>query len=158
MGSWDEREDDFEYKPTRTAAKGTVHVGIWIVVVLVVMGVIGGGVWLVKVATSDIKGVGDAEIIKNDAKNRIRAQEGFLDKYNAVVTADKNLTLTGEALARTPDSVKLQTELTGQKMACNDLVGRYNADANKFSKQEFMDAELPKQIDESDITTDCKEK
>lgn len=155
--SWDERKEDFEYKPTRTAVKGTVHVGIWIGVVIVVFGGIAIAVWGFGVGTSDIKGRGDAEIIKNDARNRIRAQEGFETMWNTVITADKNLTLTAEALAKTPDSAKLQTELTGQQMICNDAVGIYNAAARKFTQEEFRAADLPVQIDITKSETDCKE-
>lgn len=155
--SWDEREDDFEYKPVRQSAKGIIWIGVLVVVALIVFGGIGVLLWGTKVGTSDIKGQGDAEITKNEAGNRIRAQEGFLDKFNAIITADKNLTLTAEALKSQPDSVKLQTELTGQKMICNDAVGAYNSAARKFTQQEFRDADLPDKIDETKSETDCKE-
>lgn len=154
--SWDEREDDFEYKPVRQTAKGIGWTGVLVVVALVVFGGIGIVLWLGRVGTSDIKGQGDAEITKNAAANRIRAQEGFLDKWNAIITADKNLTLTAEQLVKNPTSVKLQTELTGQQMVCNDAVGVYNAAAKKFTQQEFKDADLPDKIDETKTETDCK--
>lgn len=154
---WDSREEDFEYKPVRQTAKGIGYVWVLVIVAVVLFGALGAGLWFLKVGTSDIKGRGDAEVIKNGAGNRIRAQEGFLDKFNAIITADKNLTITAESLVKTPDSLKLQTELAGQKMVCNDAVGRYNADARKFSKQDFKDADLPDVIDETDPTTDCKE-
>jgi len=155
--NWDDRADRFEEKPVRTAISGSIRTGVVVAVVITVIAVIGVGMWALKVATSDIKGAGDAEIIKNEARNRIRAQEGFLDKFNAIIAADENLTLTAEQLKATPSSVKLQTELTGQKMICNDLVARYNADTRKFTMEEFRDAELPFQIDKSLPTTDCKE-
>ena len=155
--SWDEREEDLEYKPVRQTAKGIGWTGVLVVVAIVVFGGIGVAVWGFGVGTSDIKGKGDAEIIKNDARNRIRAQEGFENMWNAVIVADKNLTLTGEALKSQPDSVKLQTELTGQKMICNDAVGAYNAAARKFTQEDFRAADLPLTIDDSNPTTDCKE-
>lgn len=155
--SWDDREEDFEYKPVRQTAKGIGWLGVLTVVAIVVFGGIGIAVWGFGVGTSDIKGRGDAEIIKNDARNRIRAQEGFEGMWNAVLTADKNLTLTAEALKGQPDSVKLKTELTGQKMICNDAVGAYNAAARKFTQEEFRAADLPVQIDDTKSETDCKE-
>lgn len=157
MGSWDEREDDFEHKPVRQTAKGIGWTGVLVAVAIVVFGALGIAHWGFGVFTSGIKGQGDAIVVKNEAGNRIRAQEGFLDMYNAVITADKNLTITGESLTKTPDSVKLQTELAGQKMVCNDQVSRYNAAARKFTKQEFKDADLPDVIDETKPETDCKE-
>lgn len=157
MRNWDDREREFERNPTRASVKGAVHGGVIAAAVLVVIGLLVGGVWLVRVGFSDTKGKGDSEIVKNEAGNRIRAQEGFLDKYNAVVTFDKNLTLTAEQLAKDPTSVKLQTELTGQKMICNDAVGTYNAAARKFTQQEFRDADLPDRIDGTNADTDCRE-
>jgi len=153
----DDWGDDFHDKPTRTTAKGMVRVWLLVGLGIVLAVALAFGIWVVRVESSDIKGAGDAEIIKNEAKNRIRAQEGFEDKYAAIVTADKNLTLTAEALAEEPGSLKLNTELTGQKMICNDAVGRYNADARKFSKEDFKAADLPDQIDGTDPATDCKE-
>lgn len=147
---WDERADDFHDKPVRTIIKATL-------MIFAFAAVVGGGVWAYKVLISDIKGRGDSEIIKNDARNRIRAQEGFEDMFAAVKTADKNLSLTADALRAMPDSVKLQTELTGQQMICNDLVGRYDAAARKFTQEEFRAADLPARIDAADEATDCKE-
>jgi hypothetical protein len=154
---WDDRADDFNRKPTRTAAKGMVRIWLLVGLGLVLVGALAFGIWVVRVQSSDVKGAGDAEIIKNEAKNRIRAQEGFEDKFAAIVTADKNLTLTAEALAKEPGNQKLSVELTGQKMVCNDAVGRYNADARKFSKEDFKAADLPDQIDPNDPATNCKE-
>jgi len=154
--SWREREDDFEYKPVRQTAKGIGWTGVLIAVAIVVFGGLGIAHWGFGVFTSDIKGQGDAIKVKNEAGNRIRAQEGFLDKFNAIITADKNLTITGESLKKTPDSVKLQTELAGQMMICNDAVGAYNAAARKFTQQDFKDADLPDKIDETKPETDCK--
>lgn len=154
---WDDRVDEFHRKPTRTTAKGMVRVWLLIGLAVVLAGGLAAGIWLVRVESSDIKGAGDAEIIKNEAKNRIRAQEGFEDKYAAIVTADRNLTITAEELAKNPGDRKLSTELTGQKMICNDAVGRYNADARKFSKEDFKAADLPDQIDDTDPATNCKE-
>lgn len=155
---WGEREDDFNRKPVRQSAKGIGWIGVLVVVAVVVFGAIGVAVWGFGVGTSDVKGRGDAEVIKNEAKNRIRAQEGFWVKYEGIVQADKNLNITAEALAKDPNSVRLQVELNGQKMVCNDLVGQYNAASQKFSEREFKDAELPHQIDDtSPSAIDCKE-
>lgn len=154
---WDDRVEMFNDKPVRTTARGMVRVWLLLLLAVALVGAVGVGVWIFKVQTSDTKGRGDAEIIKNEAKNRIRAQEGFEDKYAAIVTADRNLTLTAEELAKNPGDQKLSTELTGQKMICNDAVGRYNADARKFSKEDFKAADLPDQIDDTDPATNCKE-
>lgn len=157
--SWNDRADNFEEKPVRTAISGIARAGIVAAVVIAVVLLLVGGFWLLKVGSSDIKGTGDAQIIKNEARNRIRAQEGFLDKFNDIIAADKNLNITAEALKAQPSSLKLQTELNGQKMICNDQVAQYNADARKFTQAEFRDADLPIEINHLTATadTDCKE-
>lgn len=158
---WEDRIATFNEKPTRTAARGIRHVWLLVLLVLALAAVTGIAVWTFNVVTSGVKGEGDAQIIKNEAKNRIRAQEGFEDKYAAIVTADQNINLTADALKLSPQSEKLSIELTGQKMICNDLVGRYNAAARKFTQGEFRDAELPPAIGTADVPaneqTDCKE-
>lgn len=159
MSSWEDREQRFEEKPVRTAISGTVRTGVVVAVVVAVVLAIGAGVWMLQVATSDVKGTGDAEIIKNDARNRIRAQEGFEAKFAAIVAADKNLNITAEALKAKPGDPKLSIELSGQKMICNDLVAQYNAAARKFTQAEFRDADLPLEINDNtaNAATDCKE-
>ena len=154
---WDDRVEMFNDKPVRTTARGMVRVWLLLLLAVALVGAVGVGVWIFKVQTSDTKGQGDAEIIKNDARNRIRAQEGFWDRYQGIITADKNLSLTAEALAAKPGDAKLSTELTGQRMICNDLVGTYNSAARKFTQEEFRAAELPLTIDDADPATDCKE-
>lgn len=154
---WDDRVDDFNRKPLRTTAKGISRGWLIVILVIVLVLVTGGLIWFVRVVTSDTKGAGDAQIVKNEAGNRIRAQEGFEDRFQAILTADKNLTATAEALLKDPGNQKLSTELTGQKMVCNDTVGRYNADARKFSKEDFRAADLPAEIDPNDPAMNCKE-
>jgi hypothetical protein len=154
---WGERERDFAAKPTRTTIKWTTRAWIVVIVIVGLALVLGAGVWLLRVATSDVKGQGDAEIIKNDARNRIRAQEGFEQLYQDVVAADKNVNLTAEALKLDPASVKLKTELNGQRQFCNDLVGKYNAKARSFTQEEFRAADLPLELATTDPAVDCKE-
>lgn len=158
---WENRRSEFDEKPVRTTAKAMVRVWVLVIIGIVLVAAIGVATWFVKVSISDTQGAGDAEVIKNEAKNRIRAQEGFESLYAAIVTADQNLTLTADALKLSPQSQKLSIELTGQKMTCNDLVGRYNARARQFTQEEFRSAELPAQIGTLDhpatVNTDCKE-
>lgn len=156
---WDDRVDDFERKPVRQTAKGLGWVGVLVVVAIIVFGGIGVAFWTGKVATSDVKGRGDAEVIKNDARNRIRAQEGFEKLFADIQAADRNLTITAEALRAKPSGgdLKLETELIGQKHHCAGLVADYDAKARQFSQQDFRAADLPAKIDQLDGTTDCRE-
>jgi hypothetical protein len=158
VGSWDEREEDFEHKPVRQTAKGIVWVGVLTGVALTVFGVLGVLHWGFGVFTSDVKGRGDAEVIKNDARSRIRAQEGFEKLFADVRAADQQLNVTAEVLGTKPGGdVKLETELLGQKHYCLGLVSEYNAKARSFSQQDFKAADLPQDIDQAASDTDCKE-
>lgn len=156
---WDERQRDFDAKPTRETIKWTTRGWVVVVVAVALSLVLGAGVWALKVATSDVKGRGDAEVIKNEARNRIRAQEGFEKLFADIQAADRNLTVTAEALRAKPGSsdLKLETELIGQKHHCAGLVADYDAKARQFSQQDFRSADLPVKIDLTDGTTDCKE-
>lgn len=160
MGNtWEERDRNFEDRPVRTSISAAARVGIVIGAVMVIGGGLGVAHWGFGVFTSDVKGQGDAVKIKNDAKNRIRAQEGFWDKYQAVVVADRNLTTRASLLAKDPDNLKLQTEVVGLQQICISAVGTYNAASQKFTQAEFKDAELPHQIDDTSAPEiDCKEK
>jgi hypothetical protein len=129
---------------------------IGIVIIALVM-MTSAGLWALGVFTSDIKGQGDAEKIKNSASNRIRSQEGFEDLFQEIIAADKNINISAEALELDPNDLRSKVELPGQKQYCNDLVGQYNAKARKFSQEEFRAADLPAQIDETYAQTDCKE-
>ncbi len=155
---WDDREIEFEEKPTRTTAKWVVR-GWVIVVIVIALGLVTGAVvWGLRVGTSDVKGRGDAEIMKNDARNRIRAQEGFEKLFADLKIADQQLNVTADLLRTKPGGdLKLETELLGQKHFCLGLVSEYNAKARSFSQQDFRDAELPREIDQSAESTDCKE-
>lgn len=156
---WEDRLDDLEAKPARTAAKWTVRGWMIVVLVLALALVTGAALWGLRVVTSDAKGQGDAVVIKNDARNRIRAQEGFEKLFEDVKTADRNLTTTAATLRAKPTGdLKLETELLGQKHYCAGLVAEYNAKARSFTQQDFRAADLPQKIDDKDETTDCEEK
>lgn len=158
MNDWDDLADDFERKPTRTTAKWTVRAWLIIGLCVVLAGVLGVAIWAFTVATSDVKGRGDAEIIKYDARNRIRAQEGFEKLFTDIQAADRNLNVTAQALKLKPNGdVKLETELLGQKHYCAGLVAEYDAKARSFTQEDFRAADLPVKIDATDASTDCRE-
>lgn len=157
--SWEDRLDDFEAKPTRTTAKWTVRGWVIVVLVIALASVTTAVLWGLRVVTSDVKGQGDAVVVKNDVRNRIRAQEGFEKLYADIQAADRNLTTTAAALRAKPTGdLKLETELLGQKHYCAGLVAEYDAKARSFTQQDFRAADLPPKIDPSDGTTDCEEK
>lgn len=150
-------EDRLYKKPMRTILGLTVRAWVIVAVVLVLGGITTAALWAGGVFTSDIKGQGDAQIIKNSAPNRVGAQQSFEDLYAEIKASDKNINVTAANLKKKPGDAKLETELSGQMQYCNGLVGEYNADARKFLMEQFRSADLPHQIDDSDPATDCKE-
>lgn len=131
--------------------------GVWILAFVALAGVITAGVWGVKVLVSGPKGAGDQEIITNDGRNRVNAQEWFESQYAQILSADRNLDEAAKNLAVNPADDFWCANYTGLKNRCVDMVNAYNAEARKVSRSEWRTPDLPLQIDDSDSKTDCKE-
>jgi len=129
---------------------------VWLTILAIVgvFALVWGG-FALSVLLSGPKGVGDAIKTKNSAKNWTEAQAGFEDSYQAILSADRKIAVHKEALAADPKNSILQTNLTGTKSFCISAVADYNADSNKYLKEEFKSARLPYEIDSSDPLTDC---
>lgn len=152
MTKWYESEN-----PGTVARGGAWRLGVWIVVIILFCMVVGALIWGIRVATSDVKGQGDAITTKNSGTNRIRAQEEFVQKYNDVVASDRRIDQMGSALAQNPDSQIAQTNLNGAINNCINLVGDYNALVEKYTSADFIPEGYPTQIDNLSPDTDCKE-
>jgi hypothetical protein len=114
------------------------------------------GVFVLRVVLSDPVGEGNAIIQKNSANNRIAAQERFESLYQEVVSSDQKITAAQQALDLTPDDKTLKQNLNGIINYCISVRAEYNAEARKFSSEDFRSADLPYQIDEFSFRTDCK--
>lgn len=130
---------------------------LWVLAIVLGAGALSGGVWAFKVATSDVKGAGDATRITNDGRNRVNAQEWFHDQYGQILTADRNLDQAAADLNAHPNDDFYRTNYTGLKNRCVEMVQKYNAEAGKVSRGKWLDPALPSQIDDSDPKTDCRE-
>lgn len=125
--------------------------------ILLVAAIVSIGGWAFSVATSDIKGRGDVVRKTNDADNRIFAQENFHQRYQDILASDKKLDQAAADKAANPTDVTARTQYTGLVNYCLSIVGEYNTDARRITRQKFLDADLPAQIDAADPATDCKE-
>lgn len=125
--------------------------------VVAVIALIAVGIWLIKVQTAGVRGEGNAIQSREAAPNRIEAQEQFHQRYQEILAADRNIGAAKIALDAEPANPNRKTEYQGLVTFCNDLVGRYNADARAFTREQFRDADLPAQIDLINPETDCKE-
>lgn len=126
---------------------------IWIAVIAFIA-LAGVAFWGFRVATSDIKGQGDATIIKNSATNRIVQQAQFEQIYAEVKSAKARITVATKAAAADP-SYQNQTNLTGITNHCITTVEQYNALARTYTAENFRAVDLPAQLS---TTTYCEGK
>lgn len=139
------------------ARRGGLSAFAWIVIATLAFAAIGVAVWYFGVATSGVKGAGDATKITNDGRNRVNAQEWFANQYELIKSTDRRIDQAAAALAKKPGGEFEQTNYTGLVNRCIEMVGNYNAEATKVSRAQWRDPNLPAQIDDSDPATDCKE-
>jgi len=114
------------------------------------------GAWGLRVATSEIRGQGDAVVQRNSAQNWTSAQAEFESLYAEVVAQDKTVTIAKERLDANPADRTAQQNYDGARMVCANTVGRYNATARSYLSEDFRAADLPAQIGALDSTTDCE--
>ncbi len=140
-----------------TVMRGATWRGwIWAITAVVMVGLISGGIWAFKVATSDVKGAGDATIQINSGENRIQSQELFEDMYAKILEYDKSLDVAAAAVKRSPSNYT-QTNYDGLLMTCNAAVEQYNAETRKVGSTKWRSPDLPYEIDTTAPETDCKE-
>jgi hypothetical protein len=145
--------------PSRVARGFSWRAALAVVAVVLFVGAISGGIYWFTVATSDVKGAGDQTRIVNDGQNRVNAQEWFHSQLAQIKTADKNLDDAAANLAKASndkDREFWQTNYTGLKNRCNEMVANYNAETRKVSRGKWLDPDLPYEITDSDPATDCK--
>lgn len=133
------------------------RIGVWVLVAVLFGGVLAAGIWWFKVATSEVRGAGDATQRINDGKNRIASQEAFEALYQQILAYDRNLDQAAEDKAEHPGDTFYATNYSGLVKQCNDAVGQYNADARKVSRAKWLSPDLPYEIDQTDVRFDCKE-
>lgn len=135
----------------------------WLVVILVVGGVISAAVWGISVATSDVRGRGEAIQQRNDADNRIFAQEYFEETFADVRVADQQLNTNQQALdawtEANPNGCtgptlcegdRLRTVVTGSANFCRDVQGNYESEARSYTSEQFRSSDLPARFNPND--------
>jgi hypothetical protein len=152
MTKWYESDD-----PTKVARGAGWRIAVFVAVFIGLFMVISVAVWGFRVVTSDIKGQGNAVIIKNDAVNRIAQQERFEQLYADVKAADLKIGTAAAAVALNPLDKTAQQTYTGTINFCIQVSADYDALARKYSAEDFKAVDLPDQIDRLDPSTDCKE-
>lgn len=127
---------------------------LWIIAAVVFFGAIGGGIWYFKVATSDIKGAGDAARQNNSAANRLQAQAKYSQLHEGIRAADRNIDTLAAAASVDPTQVN-KTNLIGAQNVCQSNVAEYNAMATNVLTRDWIPEGLPTRVGD-DPSTDCK--
>ncbi len=140
---------DANYAARRTVPSAL----IWLLVIIAVFAAIGVGAWVFKVATSDVKGAGDATRQNNSAANRLQAQAKYAQLHEGIRAADKNITTLAQVVATDPTVVN-KTNLTGAQNVCQQNVAEYNAMAVNVLTRDWIPVELPARVGD-DQATDC---
>ena len=140
----------------KETAKGISAGWILVLVLLLVGGVTSALMWGIGVATSGVKGQGDAIKINNSAENWTAKQAFFEDKFEAVKVADKKIALYASQVKADPKDRTAKDNLTGITSQCLNYVAEYNAESRKFLSKDWKSVDLPHQIDDLDPQTDCK--
>jgi FtsZ-interacting cell division protein ZipA len=144
---------DANYAARRTAPSLIA----WVLGVIVLVALLVGGIWGIKVATSGAKGAGDQTRQVNSGTNRIGAQEHFESLFGEIKAYDQQLDQAAADKAANPGDRYFAINYSGLVKQCIDARNQYDADANKVTQAKWRDPNLPYQIDATDPTTDCKE-
>jgi hypothetical protein len=146
---WEAREDiRAASKVGRSAAW---RLGVVIAIVLGLGALTGIGVWVFKVATSDVKGAGDAQIEVNSAGNRLRAQTLYTKLYEGIEASDKKI----NNMAKNARSEFDRTNIEGAINVCLESVAEYNRLETDVLTSKYRPAQYPARIG-NDPLTDCQ--
>jgi type II secretory pathway pseudopilin PulG len=134
--------------------------GWWVLIVILAI-TLTAGIWGLQVATSRVKGQGDAQIQKNSAENWIKAQARFEKNYAEIKATDGKITNAYKVWQDDPTDKTAKQTYTGLQSYCLSVVAAYNADARSYLTEDFRSADLPDQIQtegpSANKATDCKE-
>lgn len=121
-----------------------LYVGVVLAGVLIV-----AGIWIAGVALSGPVGAGEAHKQKENADNRIFANEQF-QKLNAEYEA--TIAKLGPAKSASTTSDEAEVRYQGLQQHCADVAADYNAAARSYRTQDFRTADLPESLDSSACT------
>ncbi len=136
---------------------GFWYVAKWGVAFVVLIVVVVGGLWALGVVAAPWQGKGDAYKTKESGTNRIAAQERFETMYADVIASDERLDVLAAAHKADPADVVAATNYTGAETYCIKVRNEYNAEARKYTAEQFRASDLPEKLDPEAPKTDCKE-
>jgi hypothetical protein len=132
----------------------------WIILGVLGVLLLSAGGWALGVALSGPHGRGEQIKQINRADNRTFAQEQYHQLLQDIKGYDQQIGVQQATLvahqAQDAEHDRLAQVVAGLKTQCISTSQQYNAEAQKISKRQFLDAGLPEQINSSDPETDCK--
>lgn len=146
--------------PSRVARGAGWRTAVIVLSIVAFFGLLGAAMWALNVATSDVRGRGNAAIKVNDADNRLFQQGNFHQLYNDVIGYDQRLDQAAKdkaAHAGGADASYWDTNYTGLVNQCIATRNDYNAQAQKIVAAKFLDEGLPTSLDPNDPRFDCRE-
>ena len=145
--TWKDKMSDY-YGVSRRRLVGEVW--FWILVILLIVGVVGIGLWGFGVFTSDIKGAGGAIKQRNSTVNRVQKQEMFEQlaaDYDGYLIKISQLKLVVATTSSDIDKELRTTELLGVQQICVDAAQNFNAESRKYTSRVWKSAGLPASLD-----------
>lgn len=127
------------------------RLGVVFLIVLGLSAVLGIGAWVFRVATSETKGKGDAQIQVNSAANRLQAQTRYTELYEGIQAADKKINGM-QANARSEFD---RTNVQGAINVCLENVAAYNRMATDVTTSKWRPELYPERLGD-DPATDCQ--
>jgi len=128
----------------------------WVVAAIIAVLAIIAGVFAWSVLIAKPQGAGEAYKTNQSGTNRIAKQEMFEQLYADIQNADNTVGLMAAAKLDDPSYVN-RTNYTAARAHCNELVTNYDAEARKYTSQDWRDNKLPSAINTEDPKFDCKE-
>lgn len=130
----------------------------WFALILIGLGLIVmvvatvSAIWGFGVITAGIKGRGEAVKRTQSVNFRLTAYEGFFDRCAAIQASEDALDAQATAIEgaeTTRERTRIRANIAGIQSQRAQNITRYNADARKWTRGQFLAEDLPFKIDDA---------
>ena len=136
---------------SRTIVRGATRSAFTTIALAVVLVAVLGGIgYGIKVALSPVKGRTDTIIKNQDANNRINSQAYFEDLNANITSYTTQLRLAVKQTKAHPGDTFYETNFTGLYNTCVSAANQYNAASAKTLFHDWKTADLPEVINADD--------
>jgi flagellar basal body-associated protein FliL len=138
----------------KDVAEGYTWIVVGVILLILLIGGVGTGIWWFGVHTSGIKGAGDQQKQTNDVTNRVHWENEFNTLDQNIQSYRAQIRTAQDAVKQHPGDQFYEQNLTGVTQECILAVGEYNADVKKPIAAPWLPTNLPTSYDR---TTTCGE-